>query len=341
MPRFLFYIILGCAAVLAEGQENHFAQFYSTPQYLNPAFAGDGKQARAGSTFRLMSPTDETNILNSLVHFDYKIPHQPNGIGVFLYQHTEALTHLKLQVNYSHSIQLNEKSWVKGGLAISFNQRHTPSQSLKYPDQYNNSGYTGQASAEQNLKENSYFPAVAAGIILYNHQTWMSLSADYLNQPKENFAGASSTYPTKLCFMMGSFIPINKTSSRRRINKMGDLKPISGIGPLAGFTWQNKYLEASAGISLFAKPIFVAINYRYQHNLALETTQNAYKAMVWVVGIRQPGYSLTYSYDQLMGSLTSNKSKAHEFSLVFYFEGTRRDIEPVKLVPLPAQLIYD
>jgi len=322
------------------GQENHFAQFYSAPQYLNPAFAGDTEHTRAGTNLRLMSPSDGARILNSLVHFDYKMPHQPNGLGILVYQHTEALTHLKLQINYSHSIQLSEKSWIKAGLAASINQRHTPSQSLKYPDQYSNTGYTGQASAEANLKESSYFPAVAAGIILYNHQTWMSLSADYLNQPKENFAGSSITYPTKLCFMMGSLIPVNKTSSRRRINKMGDLKPISGLGALAGITWQNKYLEASAGLTLYAKPFFTGISYRYQHNFALETNQYAYKALVWAVGIRQSGYSFTYSYDQHIGSLTSNSGNAHEISLVFYFDGIRRDSKPVKLVPLPAQLFY-
>jgi type IX secretion system PorP/SprF family membrane protein len=321
-------------------QENNFSQFYSSPQYLNPAFAGDALYMKVGGATRIMQPTPDSRIINSLLHFDYKIPNQHSGLGVTYFHHTEQLAHSKLQVNYSYSVSIKEHVWVKGGIGVSVNQRRSHANELQYPDQYDNYGYTGVSTAEPFLIDNSVFPGLAAGVVLYNKSTWFSLSGDYLNMPTENFAGVDSKYPLKLSFMMGMLFPIDKATSRRRINKLGDLKPISNIGPIFSVVKQDQFIEASGGLSILVNSVFGGLHYRYQHDFNVTDDSYAYKALIVMAGYRHELFSLTYSYDYSLSQYTVNKNGAHELSIIFYPSSSKKDRDKHDLTPLPNQLLY-
>jgi type IX secretion system PorP/SprF family membrane protein len=298
MKKLIPYILITFLALPhGQAQENHFSQFYTSPQYINPAFAGDVAYMKTGGATRLMQPLPNRYIVNSLLHFDYKIPHHQGGVGFTFFHHTEELSHSKFQLNYSYTIRLSKNSWLKLGLGASINMRRTNTADLTFPDQYNNYGLTGNPTAETALKDNTIFPAVATGAVLYNEILWMSISVDYLNLPKENFAGKDYTYPMKFSFLSGMLYPINKTTSKRRFSKFGGLEPYSGIGPLIAVTIQDKYLEASGGLAVHIKPIFGGVHYRYQHELKNSSVEYAYKGLVLMAGYRQEEFSCTYSYD--------------------------------------------
>jgi type IX secretion system PorP/SprF family membrane protein len=340
MLKRLFYIVFVITPLqLSEAQENNFSQFYISPQYINPAFAGDASYIKAGLATRLMQPLTGTYIINSLLHIDYKLLNHHSGIGMTFFQHTEELTHSKLQLNYSYTIRLSNNAWAKAGLGLSFNQRYTRSKAFTYPDQYNNYGYVGNATTEPSLHERSFFPGVSAGAIIYNEILWLSLSGDYLNMPTENFAGQNTVYPMKISFMAGMLYPLNKTTSKRRFSKFGGLEPYSCIGPVISITSQNKYVEASGGIVLHIKPIFVGMHYRYQHDF-INPDNTAYKALVFMAGYRQEEVSVTYSYDFSLSQYSINRSGAHEIAIILYFSSPKHDLKRQDLVPLPNQLMY-
>jgi type IX secretion system PorP/SprF family membrane protein len=308
--------------------------------YLNPAFAGDAHHMKAGCSSRVMPQIIGGYLVNTLLHFNYKMINQTSGIGITFFNHTETLSHTKLQANYSHMIRLSEKSWIKGGLGVSINQRSTKSKSYHYPDQYDNLGFTGNPTEENNLKERSFFPGISAGIVAYSEMIWVSISGDYLNLPTENFAGQKVTYPLKLSFLSGILFPINKTSSKRRFSRFGGIKPHSSVGPVISFIYQDKYVEASGGLAFQHKPVFAALHYRYQHDYKLPDNTYAYNALVLMAGYRQEEFSLTYSYDYSLSEYTVNNLGAHELSVIFYFSSMKEDYKRHKLVPLPNQLFY-
>jgi type IX secretion system PorP/SprF family membrane protein len=341
MKRFSIYSILFLISfTIAKAQENHFSQFYTAPQYVNPAFAGDTDYMTSGATSRVMKPNSDSYIVNTLLHFGFRPLNQKSGVGFTFYKHTEQLSHSKAQFNYSYSFQFGNSAWINAGLGISMNIRSTAKNELSFPDQYNQYGHTGNTSAEPTIHENSIFPGLSAGIVIYNKVLWMSFSGDYLNQPQENFAGQNNTYPLKISFLSGLLFPVGTSTSKRRINKFGDLKPHSSIGPIVAFSTQNKYIEISGGVSGVYKTIFGGIHYRYQHDYKQETAEFAYKAMVLMTGFRQDLFSFTYSYDYALSNYTINKAGAHEISVIFYLNTKKRVQESIPMIPLMNQLMY-
>ena len=322
-------------------QENHFSQFFNCPQLLNPAFSGDASYVRAGLNSRNIQTKIDTYVPNSLLHLDLKLTNHNDGIGLVIYNHLEEIGHTKFQFNYAHTVKLDKLWWLKSGIGLSVNQRKLAGKDLKFPDQYNNSGYTGQQTQEPSLKESTYFPGVAAGAILYNKNFWLSISGDYLNKPTENFAGTKTNYPIKFSAMSGFLIPLSKNkSSKRRFSNFGGLKPTSSLGPVFCYQQHGQQIEFSSGINFLLQPFFGGVLYRFQHYHEIDRKAYAYKAVSLIAGFRREEFSVSYSFDYTIGKELSKQVTAHEFSLILYFFSPKHDYKRVLLVPLPNQLIY-
>lgn len=340
MKKF-FLIIWISQGLLIFAQENHFSQFYNSPQYLNPAFAGDAYYLRLGTASRYMRPYADLPIVNTLMYADFKMIDYHSGLALNFYHHNEALSHTKIQINYSYTIQMKNNSWIKSGIGFSFNQRKSGATDLKYPDQYNILGYTGNSTIEPMLTDKSIFASVAAGFIVYNKFLWISFSGDYLNRPVENFAGLKSIYPMKMGGAAGFMYPLNKNhSSKRRFSKFGGLKPFSKLGPIISYQFQGDFGEFSGGLAFSVQPFFGGIHYRYQHDFRLTDNNYINKAMSIMLGYRQEEFMLAYSYDIPIKSTTINRNGAHEISFVMYISSYRHDHKRNALVPVPGELIY-
>ncbi len=338
--KVIFSILLTVLIRNISGQENHFSQFYSNPQYLNPAFAGDVHYLNVGISSRIIPISSSSKILNNLLTINYKMKSQKSGLGFVYYDHTESLRHIKAQVNYGFSFQLEDNLWIKAGLGLSLNQRSTTAQSLLYPDQYNDYGPTGDPTNESSLKDRSFFIGLSSGFIIYNKTFWTSISGDYLNRPIESFAGKKSKYPVKLGLMGGFLIPLNKTSSKRRYDKLGGISPYTSLNPVICLLYQNKYFEADGGITFNHKPVFIGLNYRYQLDCRETDTKYAYEALVAIIGYRNESFAFTYSYDITISEYVYSRKGSHELSLVFYFSHDKFGYKKETLVPLPNQLFY-
>ncbi|MBN2485943.1 MAG: PorP/SprF family type IX secretion system membrane protein [Bacteroidales bacterium] len=338
--RLILFSLLFLQAAL-QAQENHFSQFYNAPQYLNPAFSGDVAYMRTGAISRITNPLPGISIINSLASYDIKLFDKHTGLGIFIFDHTEKFSHTKIQANYSYTIQLNKKNWAKGGLGISMNQRRSRATALNYPDQFDNNGLTGNPTMEPMLSDNSWFPALTAGFLLYNELLWFGFSGDYLNLPKENFAGEKYRYPLKVSATAGFLVPIDKSkTTKRRFSRFGGLEPYSRVGPVVGYVQQDRYAELSGGCSYSLQPFYGGIHYRYQHNFMIQKTKHAYKALVFIVGFRREEFSLAYSYDLSVNNNTIHRKGAHEMSATIYFSHHKNDYKRHNPVPLVNQMLY-
>ncbi len=340
MKRFLI-ILLFLIPFGLFGQENHFSQFYNSPHYLNPAFAGDAAFIRTGTHSRIISPVAGFPVINTLLHYDMKLINYHSGIAVNLFNHTEELRHFKIQFNYSYTFRINNNAWVKGGLGVSFNQRRSSSTTRKFPDQYDITGYTGAPTAEPLLNDNSNFSGVAAGIILYNKYLWVSFAGDYLNRPTEYFAGTKSIYPIKIGGAVGFAYPLgHQSTARRRFSDYGGLKPYNSIGPVFNYQYQGMLGELSGGLSFNSQPAFGGIHYRYQHDFRITDTKYIFKAISIMLGYREEEFMIAYSYDISLSKTTINRNGAHELSFSLYFSYFKNDHKKHALVPTPSQLVY-
>lgn len=341
IKRLLIFISLttpGCQIV--HSQENHFSQFYTAPQTLNPAFAGDAHYMRAGGISRVMAALPDEKFYNSTLHFDTKILNQHSGIGILFHSHINKLQHQKLQLNYAYTLRLNKAYWIKGGLGASLNIRSSKARNLTYPDQFNLFGFTGQPSSETELTDNAIFPGLNTGVILYAKFWWLSIAGDYLNFPKEDFAGQKSNFPPTIKMSGGFLYPLVSDKTTKRIfSKFGGLKPYQTLGPVFNYLRQNKYSELSIGIATNIQPIFASVHYRYQKDGRISNSK-PYNGLSISSGFRQEEFALSYTYDISFSTVTINKNGAHELGFIWYFSTIKEDLNRHRLVPLPNQILY-
>jgi type IX secretion system PorP/SprF family membrane protein len=322
------------------GQENYYSHYFSSSSQINPAFAGDTRYADFHLDTRLIKNTSSKLIRNTLLSYGQKIPNYRAGFSINFNQNSKEYRETQIKANYSYTIPINKRYWLKSGLGLSWNFLNSNAYSYLYPDQFDLDGYTGQPTGEPALNERANYPAFAAGFIVYNENSWISVSSDYMNRPKQKFAGQIDRVPI-FWSVEGSYLfPIDKNKKTKRIFlKGGGLDPYSSIGPVFSFTKQGPFYRSTIGINAFLRPVFWGIEYQ-NNSFAGNIFNSGISTVAFLVGYRNESLSLAYSYDFRIDQNTVNYRGAHEISLVYYLFSTKKDYVKMKLVPLPNQLMY-
>jgi hypothetical protein len=168
----------------------------------------------------------------------------------------------------------------------------------------------------------------------------LSVSSDYLNRPRQQFAGQANQVPIIWSIIGSYLIPLDKNKKTKRIfSNGGGLDPYSSIGPVIGFTKQGPFNMSTFGINAFFHPVFWGIEY-HNNSFAKNIISSGVNTIELLLGYRNESISLAYSYDLRIDQNTVNYRGAHEISLICYLYSIRKDYVKNKLVPLPNQLMY-
>ncbi|MBN1953182.1 MAG: PorP/SprF family type IX secretion system membrane protein [Bacteroidales bacterium] len=323
-------------------QENYFGHYFIATSAANPAQAGDTRFAQFQVAERLQPMANSELISHTLVSYDQKLINQRSGIGVSLEQNASRFVENHVRLNYSYTLSLFKKYWLKGGVGLSFHSLNTHATGFQYPDQYDNYGFTGLPSQELATidSEKAFYTGFSAGIVAYNEYTWLSVSADNLNRPSIEIIGDPYRAPLTISAVWGWQIPLDKNKRPRRIFAAnGGIEPYSSIGPIAGFYKSGPFHVVTLGVNAFTNPVFWGVNFRYNavydHYLARGTA-----SLNFLAGYRVENWCIAYSYDFMISQTATNYRGAHEISLIYYLYTVKSDYKKNKLIPLPNQLMY-
>lgn len=322
-------------------QENSYTHFFSVASFLNPAFAGDVRYASIQADNRMVLNSGAKASRNSLILYDQKFRNYRSGLSFALNQNVSDLKEIKLKANYSYSVSFSKRYWLKTGVGISWNFINSNSPDYKYPDQYNNSGYTGQPTGESSLNERSNYPGFSAGVVFYDEGlSWISFAVDDINRPVQNFAGVQTHVPVTWMVNGAIMFPLDKNKKTRRIfAHNGGIEPYSSIGPVIGFYKKGVFNAINFGINGFIRPVFFVLTYNY-NSYKSNFVSNGLSTMRLLLGYRVESISIAYSYDLRLDKNDINFRGAHEISLKYYIFTAKKDFVRNKLVPLPNQLMY-
>ena len=326
--------------VLLLGQENIFSHYFSANTFYNPAMVGDTRFLQMQMEERLQPTVSGIPVNNLLLSVDYKIQNQHSGIGVHINQRNSVFSETEIKTNYSHTLLLLRKIWIKGGLGISLNTVNTNANTFKFPDQYDRFGYTGNPTQEPSLSEKAIYAGLSSGLAVYYEQGWFSIALNNINRPLVQFAG--NEYRTPLLFLtdLGYLFPIDKRKkSKRMFSRNGGFEPYSSLGPVAQFYKNGKFQIISFGINAFTRPIFWGIQYRY-NSVNQKLFSEGVASLNLMAGYRNEILSVGYSYDFMLNHTPTNYKGAHEISLIYYFYAIKEDYKKYKLFPYPNQLMY-
>jgi type IX secretion system PorP/SprF family membrane protein len=333
-------LMLLCAFSQLKAQENYFSQYYMVGPAMNPSLAGDSRFGQLQLSERLQATTSGTTLTNTLLSYDQKIPNQRSGIHFSFQQKTADYSEQKLRLNYSYTLFLFDKYWIKTGLGISGNILNTSANSYQYPDQYNDYGYTGQASQEVFSDEKELYPGLSTGFTLYNDFALISVAVDNLNRPRIGILEEDYRAPLILQASWSMLIPINKNQrSRRLISPKGGLVPYSSLGPWVDYRREGDFHVLQFGLHAYTHPFFWGIGYRY-NALSSYYLDEGVASLNLSLGYRTEWFTVSYSYDYSLTSTPANYKGAHEITLGYCFYSLKNDYQKNKPVPFPNQLMY-
>ncbi len=340
LKKTLFSFSLSVLSLLLSGQENIFTHYFSANSFYNPSMAGDTRFAQAQLNERIQPTVSNLLITNTLFSFDHKLQNHRSGIGVYINRRTSIFSETQMRSNFSHTILLFKKVWVKGGLGISLNTINTHASTYKFPDQYDRYGYTGNPTHEPSLNEKAVYAGFSAGLAIYYEQGWLSIASDNINRPVVDYAGTESRTPLLFSTTIGYLFPIDKgKKAKRMFTRYGEIEPYSNVGPVASFFKNGDFQILSFGINAFMRPVFWGIQYRF-NSVYNQYLSEGVSSVNLMAGYRNDILSIAYSYDFVVNRTPTNYKGAHEISLIYYFYTIKEDYKKYKLFPYPNQLMY-
>ncbi len=318
-----FTLLFLLPASFCMAQDANFTQFYASPTYMNPAFAGAVPHYRATVQYRNQYPnipnTYETNIFS----FDYNLDYYDTGLGAMVIQDrlsSFSMTSTSLLLSYSYQLKLTKKWVARLGLQGAYTFRTTDFSRLVFQDQLSSGNPT-----QENLAGNFiHYPDFGTGLLVYNKTFWFGAALHHLTKPYQSLIDASERLAMRMTAQAGAKFSFSKDWD----------KDIS-ISPAILYQRQGAFSQLDLGVNFFYEPLILGLWYRgipIQQNVAGKINQDAIAALA---GFRYKNFTFTYSYDATISSL-NRSGGAHEISLILSPRYDQRRKKGSKHIDCPA-----
>lgn len=320
---YIIYIVcIFCNKRAVFAQDIQFSQFYASPIYLNPAFAGNTIQDRFAINYR----NQWAAIPGGFNSFNFSYDHNfdgKNGLGLIAVKDVAGSTKLSftsLGLHYSFNYIIKRNLAMRLGLGGEYAQRSIDVNKLIFPSQLN-----GTNSSVPAYSFNSEpYTDFSAGAIIYSGQFWAGFAIKHLTQPTQQVSGITSALYAvpRLYSMHGGYqIPIKKTSKR---------KVVTSVTPIVHYKSQLKWDQVDVGAFYQHKQLALGTWYRGIPFLKRNPDENQPKhyinqdAVVLLVGLYTRDFRIGYSYDITISQLRGNTAGSHEISLIYEWAPKRK-----------------
>ncbi len=314
--------ILGMMGVLSlalgelAAQDPQFTQFYASPLYLNPAYAGTTVQQRFNMVTRLQWPSLPQAFTTYAFSYDFNYGVLNSGFGLMAWTDKQGTVDLRTtgtSFTYAYRVTFAE-SWVlSAGVQFGVGFRSIDREKFLFGDQFDFATGVGQsndpslATLESNI---SYFD-FASGVLIYNNTgAWLGAAAYHMNEPNHSMLGDNSRLPMKWHVHGGYQIPLYRGIFKRT--------RIPTLTPGFLYKFQGEFSQLDLGANFWYNPIMVGLWYRGAFS-TFEKAIRAQDAVALMVGLRFKRLEVGYSYDVTVSSLGATSGGAHELSLQWQF----------------------
>jgi len=289
----------------SKAQDPELTQFYASPIYTNPAFAGTGNcGGRVVLNYRNQWPSLPGTFRTFVGSYDQHFDAIGGGVGLMAMRDVAGdglLTTTAFSGMYSYQINVSRKFTVRTAIQATYQQRAIDPTRLRFRDQIEaRRGFVNPTGENLPTTQVSY-PNFAAGVLGYTKNFFAGLSVHNLNEPNQSFFGNSdegTTVPRRFTIHSGMVIPL---SSAKR-GKEPDLS----ISPNILWMIQEKFMQVNFGFYVNKGPLVAGLWFR-------QTAPNS-DAMLVLVGFRHNMFKFGYSYDVTVSSARAAAPGSHEIS---------------------------
>jgi type IX secretion system PorP/SprF family membrane protein len=319
------------------GQDIQFSQFYGSPLYLNPGFAGSSHNYRGIFHQRLQWPSIEAKYTTSLFSVDGYSNQYKSGLGLLFLkdnQGSNIISSTEAAIQYSYELHLSSHYTFRAGMQLGYASRTLNYANLTFPDQHDNLiGLTGNPSIDNMGSQTKGYVDFSPGGVFYSDNLFFGASAHHLNRPNQSIISGVSRLPTKYAFITGYKIPL---IHKKHMAYLESEKDIS-ITPTFHYKSQGKSDQLDFGVYGIYDMLMVAVWYRGIPVKHYERGLQNNESMVLLAGWSFNGIQIAYSYDFIVSKLRpAGTGGSHEITLVYVHQKHHKNAKIMKTLPCPS-----
>ncbi len=294
-------------SVPIQAQDPEFTQYYATPLYTNPAFAGTAPcGGRAAVNYRNQWPGLPGTFRTFAFSIDQEFSKLGGGLGLLATRDVAGdglMTTTQVSGIYSYHIPMGRKWAARASIQATFQQRYIDFDRLRFGDQIVAKKGFVNPTAENIATNTVTYPNTAAGFLVYSKSFFAGFAVHNLNEPNQSFFENTDegTYlPRRFTLHSGMMIPLSKSKKGR--------DPETSISPNVLFMVQEKFMQMNLGFYLNKGPLVTGLWFR-------QTAPNSDALMV-LLGFRHNQFKFGYSYDITVSGARSAAPGSHEISAI-------------------------
>lgn len=321
--RVLVYILILTALVQGslKAQDVQFSQFYASPLYLNPAFAGSTEWTRVGLNFRNQWPGLDHSFYTMSAYFDHFIDHRNSGIG-FIANATRDnfadLQNVEVGFLYSYRLKLGESKYLHAGAQGSFVNRYVNVEQIILGTQLDIDRGSIDMDGTSWVNDDSQrsHGDLNVGMYYYEDRFWLGVSAHHLTQPYISFMEIDmNRLPIRYSIHGGYKIPLRDGMIREYLNNVEQERSLAFA---FNYKKQGVFDQLDIGAEFYFQPVILGFWYR---GLPTKNALPNNEAIVALLGFSLPNdLDIGYSYDFTISKLgLRNSGGAHELSIRYTF----------------------
>jgi type IX secretion system PorP/SprF family membrane protein len=299
------------AMVLSQAPQ--FSQFYASPLYLAPSFAGSTNGSRIVLNYRNQWPEIPGAFLTYAFSFDHYFHNYNSGVGVLLFRDQAgsgrlATTHGGLV--YSYNFKLDQNWTLRPGLQFMYAQRTVDFNRHIFGDQLSLDGILPTTLTARPIDRIGYFDA-SSSLLAYSSNTWVGYALDHMMMPNQSMTQEESRIPIKYS-LFGGYRYTYGSSFAEQIQE--------SISVALLYKNQGKFNQMDLGVYWSKDPVSLGLLYRgipIFNNQIHGIFNN--DALVLIGGIRTENLRIGYSYDFTVSRMINSTGGSHEISLIYQF----------------------
>lgn len=309
MKKNVFILIISLFfSTYTNGQDMQFTQFYSSPLYLNPAFAGAGSCSRVSLAYRNQWPGVKKGYVSQLASIDHFFHKEKFGGGLLVTNDVSgsgSLQRSTVNLLLAYETRLNRKLVLRYGFQPGVGFVSIDYSKLIFGDQIARGGNV--TSLEQQPSGKVYFD-MGAGVLLYAKEYWGGIAIHHFVKHEEGLINPYVELPLKYSVHGGYKFLLKE-----------DLKDDSKsehVSIALNYRGQQNFDQLDIGAYYSKSRMNVGIWYRGIPGLkSYKPGYGNNDAIAILVGIKTDRFNFGYSYDITISKLTIASAGAHEITI--------------------------
>ena len=291
--------ILLLPAIPLQAQDPILSQFFSSPVYLNPAFAGSLDSFRATLNFRSHPLPDATNISTFHTAVDGYLPSLYGGIALTVTSDYmgNMLWDNHIGAVYAYHLQVSPDWHLHFAAQAGLFRRDLSWSRLVF--------YDASQAPPPGADNWRQVPDFASGILAFSDRIYGGVAVHHLSQPNISLLSESQYLQRKYTAHLGMYM---EPGTGHRGTSHG---PAYFISPNVIFQSQGPFRRVNLGLYGGIEPVMAGLWLR--HSLDGQAT------MVFLAGIESGRLRIGYSYDHRFSGMTDIQHGIHEISITFLF----------------------